>query len=65
MTCKQLLKYFLFYLKSKLFDILRKKRNEIEILSIDRVLNKEHFHGKIMKKCVPKATSIIPFNFGK
>ena len=37
--------------KNILFNILRrKKRYDIETFSIDRVLNKERIHGKIMQK---------------
>ena len=33
-----------------MFDILRKKKYDIETLSIDRVLNKEHFYGEFVQK---------------
>ena len=32
---------------------------------IDKVLNKEHFNGKICRKCTPKASPRSLFNFGK
>ena len=45
---------------------LKKLRCDLETLSIDRALNKEHFHGKVMwkmyKKLVPEK---IKHNFGK
>ena len=34
---------------------------DIETLLIDRVLNKEHFYGKIMQKMGIKGLSQIPF----
>ena len=40
---KNLVTYFVWYLE-------KKKRYDLENLSIDRVLNKEHFYGKIMHK---------------
>ena len=40
--------FFISYLK-------KEKQYGIETLSIDRVLNKKHFYGKIMQKCVPEA----------
>ena len=39
----------------------QEKRYDIEILSIDRVLDEEHFHKKIM----PKPTPRLLFNFGE
>ena len=36
-----------------------------ETLSNDGVLNKEHFHGKVMQKCAPKASPRPLFYFGK
>ena len=33
----------------------KKKRYDIAILSLDRVLNKEHFYGKIMQKICTKS----------
>ena len=39
----------------------RKKRYDTETLSIDRVLNKERFHGKIMQKMCTKTKSQTPF----
>ena len=41
------------------------KRYSIETLSIDRVLNTEHFYRKSCKKCAPKASPGSLFNFGK
>ena len=41
------------------------KRYDIETLSIDRVLNKEHFYLKIMQKWAPKASPRPLFYFGK
>ena len=40
---KNLITHFVWYLE-------KKKRYDSETLSIDRVLHKEHFHGKIMQK---------------
>ena len=37
----------------------------IETLSTDRVLNEEHFYGKIMQKMCTKSQSKTPFYFGK
>ena len=34
---------------------MKEKRYDIETLSIDRVLNKEHFDGKIMLKMSTKS----------
>ena len=50
MNClnKNLITYFVWYLK-------KEKRYDIETLSIDRVLNKEHFYGKIMQKMCTKS----------
>ena len=43
---KNLMTHFVWYLE-------KEKRYDIETLSIDGVLNKEHFYGKIMqKKCI-------------
>ena len=44
-TClnKKFITHFVWYLENE-------KRYDIETLSIDRVLNKEHFYGKIMQK---------------
>ena len=46
------------------FRYLEKEKGDIEPLFIDRVLNKEHFYGKICIKCVPKASPWSLFNFG-
>ena len=51
---KNFLTHFVWYLE-------KVTRYGIETLSIDRVLNKEHFYGKIM----PKASARFLFNFGK
>ena len=45
---KNLITHFVWYLK-------KEKRYDIETLSIDRVLNKEHFYGKIMQKMCTKS----------
>ena len=45
---KNLITHFVWYLK-------KEKRYDIETLSIDRVLNKEHFYGKIMQKICTKS----------
>ena len=44
MNCiiKNLISHFVWYLE--------KEKSDIEILSIDKVLNKEHFYWKIMQK---------------
>ena len=39
----------------------KEKRYGIEALSVDRVLNKEHFYRKIRPKASPRSL----FNFGK
>ena len=44
---KNLITHFVWYLE-------KKKRYDIETLSIDRVLNKERFYGKIMQKICTK-----------
>ena len=50
--------HFVWYLgKGKSYDI--------QTLSVDRVLNKEHFYGKSCRKCTPKASPRTLFNFGK
>ena len=43
----------------------KEKRYDIETLSIDRVLNKEHIYGKIMQKMCTKGSPRSLFNFGK
>ena len=40
-------------------------RYDIENLSIDRVLNTEHFMEKSCRKCAPKASPRPLFNFAK
>ena len=45
---KNLITHFVLYLK-------KEKRCEIETLTIDRVLNKEHFYGKVMQKMCIKS----------
>ena len=49
MNCpnKNLITHFVSYLE-------KEKRYDIETLSIDRVLNKEHFYGKVMQKMCTK-----------
>ena len=44
--------------KNTLFDILRKKRSDIETLSVDRVSNKKVFYGKVCRKYATKASPI-------
>ena len=41
------------------------KRYDIVTLAINRVLNKEHFHGKSCRKCAPKAFPRPLFYFGE
>ena len=50
MNClnKNLITHFVWHLK-------KEKRYDIETLSIDRELNKEHFYGKIMQKMCTKS----------
>ena len=50
MNClnKTLITHFVWYLE-------KEKSYDIETLSIDRVLNKEHFYGKIMQKRCTKS----------
>ena len=43
----------------------KEKRYDTETLSIDRVLNKEHFMEKSCEKYVPKASPRHLFYFGK
>ena len=45
---KNLITHFVWYLE-------KEKRYDIETLSIDGVLNKEHFYGKIMQKIFTKS----------
>ena len=45
---KNIITHFVWYLE-------KEKRYDIETLSIDRVLNKEHFYGKIMQKMCTKS----------
>ena len=42
---KHLITHFVWYFE-------KEKGEDIETLSIDRVLNKEQFYGKIMKTCI-------------
>ena len=51
---KNLITHFVWYLE-------REKRCGIETLSIYRVLNNEHFYGKIMQKICTKSWSQTPF----
>ena len=53
---KNLITHFVWYLE-------KEKRYEIETLSIDKVLNKEHFYGKFMQKICTKSKSQTPFLF--
>ena len=57
---KNLTTHFVWYLE-------KEKRYDIETFSIDRVLNKEHFYGKVMQKMFQQmCTSPRPFfNIGK
>ena len=48
------LTHFVWYLK-------KEKRYDIETLSIDRVLNKEHFYSKIMQKMFTRGYSQMHF----
>ena len=43
----------------------KESRSHIETLSIDRVINKEHFYEKSMQKLCTKTSPIPLFNFGK
>ena len=45
---KNLITHFVWYFQ-------KEKRYNIETLSVDRVLNKEHFYGKIMQKICSKS----------
>ena len=49
-----LITHFVWYLE-------KEKRYDIETLSIDRVLNKENFYGKIMQKNVHQ--KLVPDSF--
>ena len=51
---KNVITYFVWYLK-------KEKGHGIESLSIDRVLNRDHFYGKIMQKICCKSYSQNPF----
>ena len=51
---KKIITYFLWYLE-------KEKRFDIETLSIDRVLNKDYFYGKILQKICSKSYSQTPF----
>ena len=53
---KNLITHFVWYLKKEIGC-------DIEILSIVRVSNKEHFYGKSCGKCAPKASDRPFFNF--
>ena len=46
---RNLITHFVLYLE-------KEKRYDIESLAIDTILNKEHFYGKTIRKCTPKAT---------
>ena len=51
---KNLITHFVWYLE-------KEKRYDIKTLSIDRVLKKEHFYGKVMQKMCTKIWSQAPF----
>ena len=53
---KILITYFVWYLG-------KEKRYDIEPLSIDRVLNKQHFYEMLCRKCAPKPSPRTLFNF--
>ena len=53
---KNLITHFVWYLK-------KEKRYDIEILSIDRVLSKEQFYGKMMQKLYTESESGTPYYF--
>ena len=55
---KNLVTHLVWYLE-------KEKKYNNEILSIDRILNKEHFHGKIMQKMCTKSCSRPLFYFVK
>ena len=46
---KNLITHFVWYLE-------KERRYDIKTLAIDTILNKEHFCGKINRKCAPKAS---------
>ena len=50
---KNLIMHFVWYLENE-------KRYDIETLSIDRELNKQHFYGKVMQKMCTKTSSPRP-----
>ena len=51
---KNLITHFIWYLEKEI-------KCDIEILSIDRVLNKKHIHGKTMQKMCTKSYPQTPF----
>ena len=53
---KNLITHFVWYLE-------KEKSYDNETLSVDRVLNKEHFFGKSYRKCLARPRPV--FNFGK
>ena len=55
---KNLIRHFVWYLEQK-------KSYDVETLAIDTVLNKGHFHGKIMQKICTKASPKPLFYLGK
>ena len=55
---KNLMTHFAWYLEKEI-------RCDIETLSIDKVLNTEHFHDKLCRECVPKASPRPLFNYQK
>ena len=55
---KKLIAHFVWYIEKEIGC-------DIETLSIDRELNREHFYEKIMQKKAPKASPRPCFNFAK
>ena len=55
---KNLITHFVWYIEKEV-------KCDIETLSIDRELNKEHFYIKSCRKCAPKASLRPLFNFAK
>ena len=49
---KNLITHFVWYLKTE-------KRYDIETLSIDRVVSKEYFYGKIMQKLCTESLILV------
>ena len=55
---KNLITRFVWYLENE-------ERYDIVTMSIDRVLNRKHFYGKVMQKICTKSWSQTPFYFAK